>query len=68
VAGAKHDAEAKKLIDYLLSAEVEQKLVDAKYAIRSARGAEAEWDYVEVAKVMKEAVDKAREVLEGKRP
>ncbi|HYE19140.1 MAG TPA: extracellular solute-binding protein [Tepidisphaeraceae bacterium] len=67
VAGAKHDAEAKRLIDYLLSAEVENKLVEAKFAIRPARGAEAEWDYVEVAKVMKEAVDKAREVLEGKK-
>jgi len=74
VAGAKHDAEAKRLIDYLLSAEVENKLIEAKFAKMSLRaGASAQSsvplvqiDYREVAKMMPRAIDTARKILEGR--
>jgi iron(III) transport system substrate-binding protein len=74
VAGAKHDADAKKLIDYLLSAEVENKLVEAKFAKMSVRaGASSQEgvplmkiDYRDVAKMMPRAIDTARKILEGR--
>jgi len=75
VTGAKHDADAKKLIDYLLTPEVEQQLISAHYAARIVRLEPTtrppepvmQIDYEEAAKGMKEAVDKAREILEGKK-
>jgi iron(III) transport system substrate-binding protein len=74
VAGAKHDAEAKRLIDYLLSPEVEAKMLTAHFAVRSARLEPTtkpmlplmQVDYVEVAKMMPRAVDQARRILEGR--
>src|SRR4051812_33560212 len=74
VAGAKHDAEAKRLIDYLLSREVEEKMRSARFIERSARLEPAtkpmlplmQVDYVEVAKMMPRAVDQARKILEGR--
>ncbi len=41
VANAPHAAEGKKLIDYLLSAEVEKKLIEATFAKYSVRDATA---------------------------
>ena len=39
VKGSRNEAAAKKLIDYLLSSEVEAKLIEAKFAGWSVRGA-----------------------------
>lgn len=70
VSGAKHEGAAKKLIDYLLSKEVEDRLIGMKYAKGSVRGAIGEEvmkvDYREVAKAMPGAVEGARRVLEGR--
>ena len=74
IAGAKHDAAAKKLIDYLLSPEVEAKMLAAQFAVRSARPQPTsqpglplmQVDYVEVAKMMPRAVDEARRIFEGR--
>jgi iron(III) transport system substrate-binding protein len=70
VAGAIHPDNAKKLIDYLLSAEVERKLIDAKFAGWSVRGANdvkaMDVDYREVARVMPHAVRRATAILEGR--
>jgi iron(III) transport system substrate-binding protein len=70
VNGAKHPAEAKQLIDYLLSKEVEDELLKVKFAVASARGKGVqdfmEVDYGEVAKMMPRAVDEARKILEGR--
>jgi iron(III) transport system substrate-binding protein len=74
VAGAKHDAEAKQLIDYLLSPEVEAKMLAAHFAVRSVRPEPTtqprlplmQVDYVEVARMMPRAVESARKILEGR--
>jgi iron(III) transport system substrate-binding protein len=75
VAGRPESAEAKKLVDYLLSPEVEKKLIDAQFAGWSIRGGGGEGqpkamqiDYVEVAKKMPEAVRRATAILEGREP
>ena len=73
VKGSPHPDAAKKLIDYLLSAEVEQKLIDVGFARYSVRAAEGESsmkpmnvDYREVAKVLKQAAQEATDILEGR--
>jgi iron(III) transport system substrate-binding protein len=76
VAGAKHPEDAKKLVDYLLSAEVEKRLIDAKFARYSVRegggDADAEKvkrmnvDYNEVAKVLRRAASSAHAILVGR--
>lgn len=71
VAGAKHADEAKKLIDYLLSADVEAKLLEAKFTASGVRGAAPgvpvmKVDYREIAKAMPKAVASARRILEGR--
>ena len=70
VAGAKHSEDAKKLIDYLLSPEVERKLIEAKFAGWSVRGTPnvkaMDVDYREVARVMPQAVRRATAILEGR--
>ena len=72
VAGAKNEANAQKLIDYLLSREVEQKLIDSKFAGWSVRGLEKskikpmKVDYREVARALPQAVRKATAILEGR--
>ena len=72
VAGAPHADDAKKLIDYLLSAEVERKLIEAKFAGWSVRGSTdvkaMDVDYREVARVMPHAVRRATAILEGREP
>ena len=73
VAGATSPDPAKKLIDYLLSAEVERKLIDANFAgwsVRDAPGATSirtmEVDYRAVAQALPEAVRTATAILEGR--
>ena len=74
VAGAKHPEPARKLIDYLLSKEVERKLIEAKfgrYPVRGGQGDEAvktmDVDYRAVAKVLPKAVQQATDILEGRK-
>ena len=64
---------AKKLIDYLLSAETEQSLIDAKFAGWSVRESSTPFkampiDYAAVAKDMPRAVRRASDILEGREP
>lgn len=70
VSGAKHAEVAKKVIDYLLSKEVEDKLIEAGYAKGSVRGQLApdvmKIDYRQAAKAMPKAVESARRILEGR--
>ncbi|MEO6435407.1 MAG: extracellular solute-binding protein [Tepidisphaeraceae bacterium] len=72
VAGAPHAAAAKKLIDYLLSSEVEKTLIDAKFALLAVRELDKskvramKVDYRAVAKAMPQAVRKATAILEGR--
>jgi iron(III) transport system substrate-binding protein len=73
VADAKRPDAAKKLIDYLLSPEVEQFLLDAKFARYSVFAPEGAGGvkampvtYADVAKNLKPAVDMAMRILEGR--
>jgi len=72
VAHARHPAEAKRLIDFLLSKSVEQKLIDAKFAYGSVRSGVGpavkgmDVDYRAVAKKLPEAVRRATAILEGR--
>lgn len=65
--------DSKKLIDYLLSTEVEKALIEAKYSGWSVRSKEADFramkiDYLEVAKKMPWAVRRAETLLDGREP
>jgi iron(III) transport system substrate-binding protein len=70
--GAKRPDEAKQLIDYLLSKQVEQKLIDVKFAYGSVREGVGpsvkamDVDYRAVAKKMPDAVRRATAILEGR--
>jgi iron(III) transport system substrate-binding protein len=74
VSGAKHSAEARQLIDYLLSDEVATRLLQVQFSARSPRPMPTtrpdvsvmQVDYAEVAKMMPRAVDSARKILEGR--
>jgi iron(III) transport system substrate-binding protein len=70
VAGARHEPEAKQLIDYLLSAEVEGKLRAAKFAVAGSTHGESavgmRVDFREAARMMPRAVEAARRILEGR--
>jgi len=72
VAGAPHASAGKKLVDYLLSPQVEQKLLDAKFARYSVRDGVGERvktmpvDYRKVAEVMPTAVRRATALMEGR--
>jgi iron(III) transport system substrate-binding protein len=72
VAGAKHADAAKQLIDYLLSSEVEAKLLDRKFVAWSVRDVAAgkvkamDVDLAEVARRMPGAVREATAILEGR--
>lgn len=74
VAGRPESAEARKLVDYLLSPEVERMLINARFAAWSVRGGDTTRpkaigvDYAEVAKAMPEAVRRATAILEGREP
>jgi iron(III) transport system substrate-binding protein len=70
VAGTKRADDAKKLIDYLASAQVEQKLIDAKFCGWSVRGKPdvkaMDVDYPQVARALPAAVRRATAILEGR--
>ena len=71
VAGGKSPDAAKKLIDYLLSPEVEQRLIAEKFAAYSVREGAAgvksmRVDYAEVAKVLPRAANDAEAMLVGR--
>ncbi|HVT88989.1 MAG TPA: substrate-binding domain-containing protein [Tepidisphaeraceae bacterium] len=70
VSGTQKTETAKKLIDYLLSQQVEQKLLDAKFvrwSVRKENDVKAmQVDYREVARVMPQAIRRATEILEGR--
>lgn len=73
VRGARHPAEAKRLIDFLCSQEVEEALISRKFAAYTVRSAEGpngivpmKVDYGDVAKVMKQASEEAVKILEGR--
>jgi iron(III) transport system substrate-binding protein len=72
VTGAKNPEAAKKLIDFLLTKQTEQKLIDVKFAMFSARADaknDAKFmavDYAAVAKNMAASVRRATAILEGR--
>jgi len=70
IAGAPHPDAAKKLIDYLLSSEVEAKLMRANFAgwsVREQGGPTAmKVDYGRVAEMMPQVVRTATNILEGR--
>jgi iron(III) transport system substrate-binding protein len=72
VKSAQHSDKAKKLIDYLVSKEGEQKLIDLKFTRWSVRGKGTEGikavkiDYREAAKTYPFAVREATQILEGR--
>ena len=73
VAGAKNPDAAKKLIDHLLSAETERRLIDAKFARYSVRGGggpeqvkSMSVDYRAVAKILPHASTDAHAILAGR--
>lgn len=82
VAGAKNSDAAKKLIDYLLSSEVETRLIEAGFAHHSARAAaptsatssagasfkSMPVDYRAVAKILDRAANEAHAILTGREP
>lgn len=73
VAGRTDSDEARKLVDYLLSPEVERKLIDVQFAGWSVRSSDdqpkaMQVDYVEVARRMPDAVRRATAILEGRQP
>ncbi len=74
VAGARRADAGKKLVDYLLSKEVEQKLLEAKFArysvfapAESGGAKPMHVDYAKVAGNMKAATEMSLRVLEGRR-
>jgi iron(III) transport system substrate-binding protein len=70
VKGARNPETAKKLVDYLLSKEVEQNLISLQFAGWSVRGTPSirtmKVDYTAAAKIMPQAVRRATALLEGK--
>jgi iron(III) transport system substrate-binding protein len=71
VAGAPHPDAARRLIDFLLSAEVDKALIDARFAWCSARdlnghGKFMPVDYLAVAAAMPGAIRNATAILEGR--
>jgi len=71
VKGGPNTENAKKLIDFLLAAQVEKELIDGRYLAYSVRDAEKHVkamnvDYVEVARQMKHAEEVALSILQGR--
>lgn len=67
IKGAPHADAAEKLVDFLLSREVEQKLIDAKFAFASARDSgikTMDVDYAAVAKKLPDGVQRAVKILD----
>ncbi len=74
VTNAQHPEAAKKLIDYLLSPEVEKKLLAEKFAGWSVRELDKsdvkvmQVNYPDVARIMPRAIREATAILEGREP
>ncbi len=71
VAGGPNPAAGKRLIDFLLSREADQKLIEAKFAWCSTRDAAGKGkfmdvDYRAVAKAMPAAIRSATAIMEGR--
>ncbi len=70
VTGTRHPDAAKQLVDYLLSPEVERRLIDAKFAGWSVRDPEnirtMDVDFAAAARAMPQAVEQAMTILEGR--
>ena len=72
VRGAKHPDAAKRLVDYLLSEDVEKQLIDAKFARYSVRAGAPDnvkpmqVDYRATAKVLPRASTEAHSILVGR--
>ena len=71
VSGAKNAESARKLIDYLLSAEVERRLIDARFAGYSVRADGAALnvmrvDYAKAAAALERAANEAHAILVGR--
>ena len=70
VAGAKRSQQARKLIDYLLSEEVEKMLIEAQFAAASVRDQKQvktmPVDYAQVARMMAQTSARAMEILQRK--
>jgi iron(III) transport system substrate-binding protein len=72
VKGSKHEQNAKKLIDFLVSKQVERKLINLKFARWSVRGGEGEAikaievDYHAAAKIYARAQREGEALLEGR--
>ena len=72
VRGTRHEQAAKKLIDFLASKQVEQMLIDMKYARWSVRGGAGQEikamkiDYREAAKVYAQAQRETTAILDGR--
>jgi iron(III) transport system substrate-binding protein len=72
VKGGRHEADAKKLIDFLLSKQTEQKLIDlnfAKWGVRSGLGGSIKSmkiDYAKAADVYAQAQQEATMILQGR--
>lgn len=69
VAGAPNEAAAKQLCDFLVSREVEQMLMDEKFAYASVRQAGGtlkvmQVDFAAVAEAMPDAINLALRILE----
>jgi iron(III) transport system substrate-binding protein len=68
--GSKQVEASRKLIDYLLSDKVEQKLIDAKFAgwtVRRNNEVKAmQVDYNQVARMLPQAIRRATDILQGR--
>ena len=74
VKGARHETAAKKLIDFLVSPQVEQKLIEMKFARWSVRGGQGEplkaisVNYAAAARAYAAAQQESTAILEGRSP
>lgn len=71
VKGAPDEANAKKLIDFLIAPEIEKELIDGRYLAYSVRTAEKsvkpmDVDYAQVAHQMKRAIELALSILQDR--
>lgn len=71
VKGAPDEANAKKLIDFLVAPEIEKELIDGRYVAYSVRTAEKsvkpmDVDYAQVAHQMKRAIELALSILQDR--
>jgi iron(III) transport system substrate-binding protein len=66
----KDSPQAKQLIDYLLSPQIEDQLSNAKFIVESARGRSGikamKIDYEAVAKILPQAVQRATAIMQGR--